>query len=398
MLRGSALRLARRGAPRAVRGARNRGEGRGVATLILLRHGESVWNGSDARFTGWCDVPLTVAGRVQAVASGQLLRARGFPATRVDIAFTSELERAHETCELALASMAGAAQESWSSDRIVRDARLNERHYGSLQGWRKNDPELVAGFGADLMLGWRRSFRERPPPMTPKHPHWRPPPAPATESLADCQARVNACFEELIKPSLFDDDDDAESARRAEGVRSGRTLLVVAHSNTIRALMAEFDCVPELAIPELHVPNSVPILYRFDSATRTLISSKLESASGGSHARWILSAENHASVRNAIRPGGMLTRAFYELLDTERRGVLTTAELDSGLRHFLKENEETKLDCAVVALAKKIVREARTQDCTITKEEFERRAADAGAGLREWGDDDFADDDAPRWD
>ena len=110
-----------------------------TSTLVLLRHGQSTWNGHDARFTGWCDVPLTVKGRVEAVAAGQLLRSRGFRAAKVDVAFTSELQRAHETCELALASMAGHEQDTWSPARIRRDARLNERHYALVfwgNGWR----------------------------------------------------------------------------------------------------------------------------------------------------------------------------------------------------------------------------------------------------------------------
>ena len=101
---------------------------RSVSTLILLRHGQSMWNGPNARFTGWCDIPLTVRGRVEAVAAGQLMRSRGFKASKVCVAFASELQRSHETCELALASMAGHEQETWSSERIRRDWRLNERH------------------------------------------------------------------------------------------------------------------------------------------------------------------------------------------------------------------------------------------------------------------------------
>ena len=95
-------------------------DGVAIATLILLRHGTSVWNGPNARFTGWCDVPLTVQGRVEAVRVGQLLRSRGFCAANVDVVFTSELQRAYESCELALASMAGNAG-SFSSERIRRD-------------------------------------------------------------------------------------------------------------------------------------------------------------------------------------------------------------------------------------------------------------------------------------
>ena len=132
---------------------------RSVSTLILLRHGESIWNGPTARFTGWCDVPLTVRGRVEAVAAGQLMRSRGFKASRVCIAFASELQRSHETCELALASMAGHEQNTWCSDRIRRDWRLNERHYGAVQGrfkegcractgiWRGHDSTLATIIG-----------------------------------------------------------------------------------------------------------------------------------------------------------------------------------------------------------------------------------------------------------
>mmetsp|Transcript_29070 Transcript_29070/g.89899 ORF Transcript_29070/g.89899 Transcript_29070/m.89899 type:complete len:382 (+) Transcript_29070:247-1392(+) len=347
---------------------------RRVSTLILLRHGQSVWNGSDARFTGWCDVPLTVRGRVEAVGAGQLLRSRGFPARRVDVAFTSELQRAHETCELALASMAGHEQETWHPERIRRDVRLNERHYGSLQGWLKSDPELVQGFGADLLLSWRRSMHAAPPPMTDAHPHYLPPPAPTTESLADAQRRVVACWDESISRALFDEPDLPTPAE-------DRVVVVVAHSNAIRALMAALDEVTEENVPSLHVPNSVPILYRFDPATRKPVSRKLETASGGSHARWLLSSANHASVQSALTSGGMLTRALFEAIDVERQGHLTAAELERGIRELLSEDGGT-LDCVVVGVAKKIVREATTGECTITLKEFEERAEDAVQSLR----------------
>ena len=220
------------------------------SNLFLLRHGQSVWNSEPARFTGWCDVPLTVKGRVEAVSVGQLLRSRGFRAANVDVAFTSELQRAHETCELALASMAGHEQDTWSSERIRRDARLNERHYGAVQGLYKDDPELRAAYGDEEIRRWRRSMLARPPPLDETHPEWRPPPAPLTESLADCQRceackptshglhaavrlqalyrrdalppnpspplpaptlgrRVVECFEERIAPALFDCGDAA---------------------------------------------------------------------------------------------------------------------------------------------------------------------------------------------
>jgi len=263
---------------------------RDVSTLILLRHGNSQWNNPNPRFTGWADIPLTVKGRVEAVAAGQLLRSRGLSAERVDVAFTSQLQRAHETCELTLASMAGPDQHTWSSDRIRRLEGLNERHYGVLQGEFKNDPKIIEQYGEENLRTWRRGLREKPPPLDESHPHWRPAPAPTTESLLDCQKRVVQAFHDSIAPALFDEEDLPTPPDL-------RTVLVVAHSNTIRSLMAAFDEVPDELVPKLYVPNSVPILYRFAPDTRMPVSTKLQSSAGGSHARWILSAENHREVR-----------------------------------------------------------------------------------------------------
>ncbi|KAH8054662.1 hypothetical protein JL722_8601 [Aureococcus anophagefferens] len=320
-----AARLARR---------RSFAQHRDISTLILLRHGTSEWNGAEARFSGWCDIPLTVRGRVEAVAAGQLLRARGFPARRIDVAFASELQRAHETCELALASMAGHCQHTWSTDRIQRDRRLNERHYGALQGHFR-----ATGLGRGL-----------------RHPE-----APG----ADCQRRVLDCFEDLVKPALF------ESANRA--------VLLVAHSNTLRALMAAIDEVPDDDVPALHVPNSVPILYRFDVDRRAPVSVKLCKGSGTqSHARWMLTPENHAQVHDALESGGLLTRAFFESVDVKRNGAVSVRELDLSLTAYLKEAElgNNRIDCAVTAVAKKIVRE---RDSTITPATSREVAAAAAA-------------------
>ena len=349
-----------------------------VSTLILLRHGQSQWNGPDARFTGWADVPLTVRGRVQAVAAGQLLRAKGFHASRVDVAFTSQLQRAHETCELALASMAGPDQHTWSSDRIRRDVRLNERHYGAVQGLAKNDPEVLKKYGTEAVLHWRRSMDGKPPPLDETHPYWSPD-APLTESLADCQQRALDCFHHRIAPALFDEQGLPTPPDQ-------RTVVVVAHSNTIRSLMAAFDNIPAAQVPRLHVPNSVPILYRFDRATRRIVSSKLQAAAGGSHARWLLSAENHRAVRQALQPGGLLTRALLDaILQDDRRGgsqaLFTAADISRGLDDLLRdeqmsENDEMPADWVVIALAKKISRELKPGE-SITRGEFERRAAEA---------------------
>jgi 2,3-bisphosphoglycerate-dependent phosphoglycerate mutase len=354
-----------------------------VSTLILLRHGQSQWNGPEARFTGWCDVPLTVRGRVEAVAAGQLMRSRGFKASRVCVAFCSELQRSHETCELTLASMAGHEQHTWSSERIRRDWRLNERHYGAVQGHYKNDAQLQQQYGPEALRHWRRSLHGKAPPMEPSHPYYLPPPAPLTESLYDCQQRVLSCWEDVIAPALFDEQglpippDD-------------RTTLVVAHANTIRSLMAHFDNVTDdHLVSQLYVPNSVPILYRFDRAKskQTPISIKLSSSNGvESHARWMISNENHGAVRQAIAKGGTLTRALFDAMASNdfslpTRLEITGAELEAGVRELMKDgNASVATDCVVVGVAKQIAREIGPHE-TIHVSEFERRTQEAYEGL-----------------
>mmetsp|Transcript_11278 Transcript_11278/g.17449 ORF Transcript_11278/g.17449 Transcript_11278/m.17449 type:complete len:405 (+) Transcript_11278:179-1393(+) len=348
---------------------------REASTLILLRHGQSIWNGLDnRRFTGWCDVPLTVRGRVEAVGAGQLLRSRGYKAKNVDVAFTSELQRAHETCELALASMAGAEQHTWSSERIRRDWRLNERHYGCVQGTKKDDPRLQEVYGEKMLTEWRRSMHGKAPPMERTHEYWRPPPAPLTESLADCQKRAIECFKDSISTAMFDEEDLPTPPDL-------RTVIVVAHANTIRSLMAAFDEVPEELVPKLHVPNSVPILYRFNRTTRKPVSRKLQSAAGESHARWLISAENHHAVRAAVQSGGILTRALFEKFDKDNNRKVTVSELNAGLNELLKDDEHPP-DCVVLAVAKEIAREMSHGE-EITLSEFERRAMLASKDLHD---------------
>ena len=344
---------------------------RSVSTLILLRHGQSQWNGSNERFTGMCDVPLTVRGRVEAVAAGQLMRSRGFKASRVCIAFASELQRSHETCELALASMAGHEQNTWSSDRIRRDWRLNERHYGAVQGRLKEDPELKAQYGADTIRYWRRSLHGKPPPMDETHEYYQPPPVPLTESLADCQKRVLECWEDTIAPALFEEEGHPFTPDQ-------RAVVVVAHANTIRSLMTYFDQVPEDRIPAVHVPNSVPILYRFDTATRKPLSIKLESAHGGSHARWMLGAENHAAVRKAVQRGGTLTRALFDAMGAGKDLTISGRDLENGVRELSKDGPS--VDCVVLGVAKRISRKLSPDD-VIHISEFEKLCQEGVEGL-----------------
>ena len=216
----AARRLARR---------RSFAQHRDISTLILLRHGTSEWNGAEARFSGWCDIPLTVRGRVEAVAAGQLLRARGFPAQRIDVAFASELQRAHETCELALASMAGHCQHTWSTDRIQRDRRLNERHYGALQGHFKDDPDLVAGFGIPKLREWKRSMHGTPPALDERHAHYQPPPAPLTESLADVRVEISSSVTSKSIRLIFGRIDRSRRVLEAQPESLVQTVRLRAH-------------------------------------------------------------------------------------------------------------------------------------------------------------------------
>lgn len=300
------------------------------------------------------------------------MRSRGFKAARVCIAFASELQRSHETCELALASMAGHEQNTWCSDRIRRDVRLNERHYGAVQGRLKEDADLRAQYGADTIRYWRRSLYGKPPPMEKTHEHYQPSPAPLTESLADCQARVLQCWEDSIAPALFEE-------RGHPFTPDQRAVVVVAHANTIRSLMAHFDQVPEERIPAMHVPNSVPILYRFDTVTRRPLSVKLESTYGGSHARWMLSAENHAAVRKAVRRGGTLTRALFEAMGAGRDLTISGRDLERGVRELSKDGLPT-VDCVVMGVAKRVSRKLAPDD-VIHISEFEKLCQEGVEGL-----------------
>ena len=205
----------------------------------------------------------------------------------------------------------------------------------------------------------------KPPPITAAHPEWRPPPAPTSESLADCQRRVLECWHDRIAPALFDELDPSAGGWTPRS--ANRTVAVVAHANTIRSLMAHFDEVPNEDVPNLHVPNSVPILYRFERSTRTLLSTKLQSAAGGSHARWLLSPENHASIRTAIQPGGMLTRAVLDAWDVTSKGVLTVADIERGVQAMLSD-DVADMGYALLCVAKPVGEGVKIE--TVTEEEL----------------------------
>jgi 2,3-bisphosphoglycerate-dependent phosphoglycerate mutase len=216
-----------------------------VLDLILLRHGQSTWNAENL-FTGWVDVDLTVEGEAEARASGTLLRNE--PGLDLRMLHTSVLTRAIRTAELALAE----AKRSWLPVR--RDWRLNERHYGDLQG--KNKAEVMKEFGKEQLLLWRRSYSTRPPELSPDNtyttaddPRYRdvdPSALPTTECLEDVVQRVLPYWESAIVPDL-----------RVTAERGG-AVLVAAHGNSIRALRKHLEGISDEAITELEVPTGIP--------------------------------------------------------------------------------------------------------------------------------------------
>ncbi|MEZ5316454.1 MAG: 2,3-diphosphoglycerate-dependent phosphoglycerate mutase [Vicinamibacterales bacterium] len=218
--------------------------------LVLLRHGESTWN-KENRFTGWTDVDLTEKGREEATQAGRLMQDEGFV---FDVAFTSVLKRAIRTCWMALDAM----DLLWIP--VSRDWRLNERHYGALQGL--NKAETAQKHGDEQVKIWRRSYDIPPPPLDPadpRHPAFdpryaslRPEDRPATESLKDTVARFLPYWTGTIAPA----------------VRAGRRVLITAHGNSLRALVKHLDHVSDADIVGLNIPTGIPLVYDLDSELR----------------------------------------------------------------------------------------------------------------------------------
>ena len=214
--------------------------------LVLLRHGESEWNAKNL-FTGWVDVPLSDKGRAEATHGGELLKEAG---VKPDLLFTSMLRRAIMTANLAL----DAADRHWIP--VERNWRLNERHYGALQG--KNKKEIRDEYGEDQFMLWRRSFDVQPPALKPgdeRDPHvqamFRDVPQedlPYTECLKDTIARAWPYFEQEIKPQL----------------ESGKRVLIAAHGNSLRALVMQLEHLTPEEILKVNIPTGVPCSYTFD--------------------------------------------------------------------------------------------------------------------------------------
>lgn len=220
--------------------------------VVLIRHAQSQWN-KENRFTGWTDVPLTDAGVAEAKRAGELLRRHGF---RFDAAWTSVLQRARITLEILLGSVGQLHIPQY------QDWRLNERHYGALQGLDKNEARAMAG--EDQVHRWRRGYLDKPeavPPDDRRHPINDPlyksvDPArlPGAESLADTRARVVEFWREQILPRI----------------RQGQRLLISAHGNSLRALMMELEGMSVEEIENFEIPTATPILYLFDQNGRPL--------------------------------------------------------------------------------------------------------------------------------
>ncbi|AMO24188.1 2,3-diphosphoglycerate-dependent phosphoglycerate mutase [Ramlibacter solisilvae] len=220
--------------------------------LVLIRHGESTWN-LENRFTGWTDVPLTPTGIEQARASGRLLRQEGW---EFDLCYTSVLKRATHTLWHCLDEM----DRTWLP--VVHSWRLNERHYGALQGL--NKAETAKKFGEDQVLIWRRSYDVPPPPLEPGDPRsergdvrYANVPereVPLTECLKDTVDRVLPFWNESMAPAI----------------RAGRRVLVAAHGNSIRALVKYLDGISDSDIVGLNIPNGIPLVYELDAALKPL--------------------------------------------------------------------------------------------------------------------------------
>jgi 2,3-bisphosphoglycerate-dependent phosphoglycerate mutase len=246
-----------------------------MSSLVLLRHGESEWN-SKGLFTGWVDVGLSATGSAEATGAGRQLADAG---VRPDIVHTSVLTRAIQTADLALAE----AGLLWLP--VARSWRLNERHYGALQG--KNKAQTREEFGDEQFMLWRRSYDVPPPPLAdddpmsqagdPRYAHLPPELLPRTECLKDVLHRLLPYWYDAIVPDLA----------------AGRTVLAVAHGNSIRALVKHLDGIGDSEIAELNIPTGIPLVYELDGSFRP-------KAAGGRY----LDPEAAAAAAEAVRNQG----------------------------------------------------------------------------------------------
>jgi len=226
-------------------------------TLVLIRHGESVWN-LENRFTGWTDVGLTERGTAEAHTGGKALKQAGFT---FDLAYTSVLKRAIKTLWIVLEEM----ELEWIP--VIRAWQLNERHYGNLQGL--NKAEMAVKFGEDQVKIWRRSYDVPPPPLAdddPRHPRFdpryaglQPEEIPASECLKDTVNRMLPYWHNTITPSIL----------------AGKKVVIAAHGNSLRALVKYLDNISDQEIVGLNIPTGIPLIYELNSELKPIKSEYL---------------------------------------------------------------------------------------------------------------------------
>ncbi|MGI9510994.1 MAG: 2,3-bisphosphoglycerate-dependent phosphoglycerate mutase [Geminicoccaceae bacterium] len=245
-----------------------------LPTLILVRHGTTTWS-DENRFTGWGNAPLSPAGQELARKAGQMIEDSNLT---FDIAYTSELKRAQETLGLMI-------EELDQPDlQVVKDWRLNERHYGVLQ--ERYRSEIAEEFGASETIAWRRSYRARPPALQHDDPRWleqgeRLPMVPQsampeTESMADCVDRVEACWHDSLAPLL----------------KAGNRVLIVAHTCSIRGIIRILDGLDDKEAESFTLPTALPVVYEFDKDLKPRNTARLY---GGVHGWW-------RQMRNKYKP------------------------------------------------------------------------------------------------
>jgi 2,3-bisphosphoglycerate-dependent phosphoglycerate mutase len=220
--------------------------------LVLVRHGESDWNKQN-RFTGWTDVDLSEKGRAEALEGGRILKQEGYA---FDVAYTSVLKRAIRTLWIAIDEM----DLMWIP--VHRSWRLNERHYGALQGLNKS--ETAAKFGEDQVKIWRRAYAISPPPLEKSDPRW-PGHDPRYKDLSESELPVTECLKDTVARFL-----PYWHETIAPAVKSGKQVLVAAHGNSLRALVKYLDNVPEEEIINLNIPTGIPLVYELDDNLRPI--------------------------------------------------------------------------------------------------------------------------------
>ena len=244
--------------------------------LVLIRHGESTWN-LENRFTGWTDVELTPTGVSQAMSAGKLLKAEGY---EFDIAYPSVLKRAIHTLNYCLDEM----DRTWLP--VVKDWRLNERHYGGLQGLDKG--ETAKKYGDAQVLVWRRSYDTPPPALEANDPRGQrqdvryaklsPEQIPLTECLKDTVARVLPFWNEAMAPAI----------------KSGQRIVIAAHGNSIRALIKYLDNISDADIVGLNIPNGIPLVYELDADLKPIKSYYLGDAEAAAKAAAAVASQGKA--------------------------------------------------------------------------------------------------------